>query len=71
MEYEKREFNKKSAKILNVHPYLSEDECKYALKECKDDEVSHWVIRLLLPPKLPEASGNFGGNNKRITQCDT
>jgi hypothetical protein len=44
LEYEKRELLKKFLKISIVHTYVTEEECKYALKECNDDEV--WNIDL-------------------------
>ena len=37
-EWERREYAKKTKKILSVHRHLTEQEAEYALKELRDDE---------------------------------
>ena len=39
MEYERREIAKRYKKVHRVHPYVTEEEVVYALKECKNDEA--------------------------------
>lgn len=39
-EFERRHLMKRATKILRVHPYLTLDEIRETLLECRDDEVS-------------------------------
>ena len=77
LEYERRELATKYRKVVRVHPYVTEEEVKYSLKQCKEDEsevivylTDYFNLQSVRKQIALEYEKQLGKNNKNYNYGD-